>query len=282
MTICSPTSVHADIYACDWACSMHALDRQRDWEGFIELVRELKNRHWLICIFLTSGADRLPWPGRGSIITSVKLLARSSVELLEDIASAPPYPKSVLARTFESDFRMLFVGALGSFKDKGTVWDDSEGFLSIPGMSSTLVLSLKIWKLPESWDRLFQLFFEMGGLESETGSKVTRSESGLGGSVDGLVNGDFRVGFWWLAVITGLHRDRGDCSEADGLGGEKEQVVGILEGDQERRQDVDTEVVGGWSSDRVLASTLSSDMAGLGSGLGITAAWKDRRMESYW
>ena len=76
---------------------------------------------WTQNLFLTSGADRLPWPGRGSIITSVKLLARSSVELLEDTASATSKPRSVLVRTLVSSFRILFVGVFGSLKDKGTV-----------------------------------------------------------------------------------------------------------------------------------------------------------------
>lgn len=68
-----------------------------------------------------SGAERLPWPGRGSIITSVKLLARSSVELLEDKASATSKPGSFLALTLKSGLRILLVGVLGSLKDKGTV-----------------------------------------------------------------------------------------------------------------------------------------------------------------
>ena len=76
---------------------------------------------WTQNLFLTSGADRLPWPGRGSIITSVKLLARSSVELLEDKASATSKPGSFLALTLKSGLRILLVGVLGSLKDKGTV-----------------------------------------------------------------------------------------------------------------------------------------------------------------
>ena len=42
----------------------------------------------ILTFSFTSGADLLPCPGRGSIITSVKLLARSSVELPEDTARA--------------------------------------------------------------------------------------------------------------------------------------------------------------------------------------------------
>ena len=55
------------------------------------------------------------------MITSVKLLARSSVELLEDKASATSKPGSFLALTLKSGLRILLVGVLGSLKDKGTV-----------------------------------------------------------------------------------------------------------------------------------------------------------------
>ena len=46
------------------------------------LKLKLSNRNTI-----TSGADLLPLLGRGSMMTSVKLRARSSVELLEDTAS---------------------------------------------------------------------------------------------------------------------------------------------------------------------------------------------------
>ena len=40
--------------------------------------------HDFFLALTTSGADRLPCPGTGSMITSLKLRARSSLELLED------------------------------------------------------------------------------------------------------------------------------------------------------------------------------------------------------
>ena len=239
-----------------------------DWRDTQVLVTQnLKSilkraRHWWSqSLFLTSGADRLPWPGRGSIITSVKLLARSSVELLEDTASATSKLSSVLVRTLVSSFRILFVGVLGSLKDKGTVWAVSKGFLSIPGMSSPLGVSLKSWKLPESWDRRLCIFFESVWLEG------SGSRTGLGGSGDGLETdgggevSDFRVGIWGLAVITGLRRSRGDCLETEEVGGEKEF--------EETR-----------SSERFLISTLSSAWTDLGLGIGVTLAGEVRRMES--
>ena len=177
------------------------------------------------------------------------------------MASATSKPRSVLARTLKSGFRILFVGVLGSFKFKGTVWAESEGFLSIPGMSSTLGVSLSIWKLPESWDLLLLFLFESVGLERATGPGSTGSESRdwLGGSVTvleteggGEVRG-FRAGLWGLAVITGLLRGRGDCLDTEGVGGEKEQEDRV----SGKRVD-DAKVEETRSSDRFLAGSLST------------------------
>jgi len=68
-----------------------------------------------------SGADLLPCPGRGSMMTSVKLRAKSSVELLDDPVSTASSFLLVLDTppSAGSTFRILLVGVFES-QFKGT------------------------------------------------------------------------------------------------------------------------------------------------------------------
>ena len=149
-----------------------------------------------------SGADLRPWPGRGSMMTSEKLWARSSVELLDEHSASVTW-YLILDDDWSCDlwllvsvFRILLVGIL---------------LLSSVGGSITL------------WSKLF---FSMLGPGTSSGEDTWSSEALDLGTRVGLETGTGPARVWgsesvlwrlWAAGGGGLEDDlsdedvRGDC-----------------------------------------------------------------------